>query len=84
MTNDELYNELAFYTLSHPDPAFLHQHVVDAYAAQYECQTGRSPRPGRSGTVKSGMLFLPTVYCRPIECALVFGQAGHTCRRCRP
>ncbi|MDT7814573.1 MAG: hypothetical protein QOJ42_4489, partial [Acidobacteriaceae bacterium] len=28
MTNDELYNELAFYTLSHPDPAFLHQHVV--------------------------------------------------------
>lgn len=34
MTNDELYNELAFYTLSHPDPSFLHQHVVDAYAAQ--------------------------------------------------
>jgi len=35
MTNDELYNELAHYTLSHPDPSFLHQHVVDAYAAQY-------------------------------------------------
>jgi hypothetical protein len=34
MTNDELYNELAYYTLSHPDSSFLHQHVVDAYAAQ--------------------------------------------------
>ena len=34
MTNDELYNQLAYYTLSHPDPSFLHQHVVDAYAAQ--------------------------------------------------
>ena len=32
--NDELYNELALYTLSHPDPAFIHQLVVDAYAAQ--------------------------------------------------
>jgi hypothetical protein len=35
MTNDELYNELAHYTLSHPDPSFLHQHVIDAFAAQY-------------------------------------------------
>jgi hypothetical protein len=32
--NDDLYNELAFYTLAHPDPAFIHQLVVDAYAAQ--------------------------------------------------
>jgi Family of unknown function (DUF5946) len=35
MTDEELYNELAYYTLSHPDPSFIHQHVVDAYAAQY-------------------------------------------------
>jgi Family of unknown function (DUF5946) len=34
MTDEELYIELAYYTLSHPDPAFIHQHVVDAYAAQ--------------------------------------------------
>ena len=34
-TDQELYDELAFYTLSHPDPAFLHQHIVDAYAAQH-------------------------------------------------
>ncbi|MGA9585043.1 MAG: DUF5946 family protein [Terracidiphilus sp.] len=32
--DDDLYNELAFYTLGHPDPAFIHQLVVDAYAAQ--------------------------------------------------
>ena len=30
----DLYNELAYYTLSHSDPAFIHQHVVDAYTAQ--------------------------------------------------
>ena len=30
----DLYNELAYYTLSHSDPSFIHQHVVDAYTAQ--------------------------------------------------
>ncbi len=30
----EKYNQLAYYTLAHPDPAFIHQHIVDAYAAQ--------------------------------------------------
>lgn len=29
-----LYDELASYSLLHPDPAFIHQHVVDAYSAQ--------------------------------------------------
>jgi hypothetical protein len=28
------YDELALYTLAHGDPAFIHQHVVDAFAAQ--------------------------------------------------
>lgn len=37
--NDDLYNELAFYTLAHPDPAFIHQLVVDAYAAQNAGET---------------------------------------------
>lgn len=32
---DDLYNQLAFYTLSHPDPSFIHQLVVDAYGAQH-------------------------------------------------
>lgn len=32
--SDPLYNELAFYTLSHADPRFIHQHVVDAWTAQ--------------------------------------------------
>lgn len=29
------YDELCAYTLAHGDPAFVHQHVVDAYAAQH-------------------------------------------------
>jgi hypothetical protein len=33
-TDQEAYNELCYYTLPHGDPAFIHQHVVDAYAAQ--------------------------------------------------
>jgi uncharacterized protein DUF5946 len=28
------YHELCAYSLTHADPAFLHQHVVDAFAAQ--------------------------------------------------
>lgn len=30
----EAYYELSYYTLAHPDPTFIHQHVVDAYTAQ--------------------------------------------------
>jgi hypothetical protein len=30
----DLYNEMAFYTLSHPSPDFIHQHIVDAFTAQ--------------------------------------------------
>ncbi len=29
------YNELTYYTISHPSPSFIHQHIVDAYTAQY-------------------------------------------------
>jgi hypothetical protein len=34
MTLQEQYTELSFYTLSHRDPSFIHQHIVDAYFAQ--------------------------------------------------
>lgn len=34
MQNDELYNQLAFYTLSHKGKDFIHQHIVDAYTIQ--------------------------------------------------
>ena len=37
--NDDLYNELACYTLAHPDPAFIHQLLVDAYTAQHADET---------------------------------------------
>src|SRR6266704_2742053 len=30
----EAYDELCCYTLSHGDPSFIHQHVVDAFMAQ--------------------------------------------------
>jgi hypothetical protein len=30
----ERYHELIAYTLSHQDPSFIHQHAVDAFAAQ--------------------------------------------------
>jgi hypothetical protein len=55
------------------------QFVTDGISTfkEGEIQTRRSPRPGGSGTVKSVMLFVPTVYRRAIECALVFEQAGH-------
>jgi Family of unknown function (DUF5946) len=32
--NEDLFHELTFYTLAHGDSAFIHQHVVDTYAAQ--------------------------------------------------
>jgi hypothetical protein len=38
-SDQEVYNELSYYTLAHPDPAFLHQNIVDAYAAQHADQS---------------------------------------------
>jgi hypothetical protein len=32
-------NELSYYTLAHADPAFIHQHLVDAYGAQHVRQS---------------------------------------------
>jgi hypothetical protein len=34
-TCEDLRNQLSFYTLSHAGLEFIHQHVVDAYAAQH-------------------------------------------------
>ena len=35
MLDQETYDELSLYTLSLRDPAFIHQYIVDAYAAQH-------------------------------------------------
>ncbi len=35
MTDLEAFDELSYYTLSRGDAGFIHQHAVDAYAAQY-------------------------------------------------
>jgi hypothetical protein len=34
ISEQALYDELSYYTLAHPSPAFIHQHIVDAFAAQ--------------------------------------------------
>lgn len=34
MTTQDQYHELSFYTLAHKGKNFVHQHIVDAYAAQ--------------------------------------------------
>jgi hypothetical protein len=33
-TEQEEYDQLAFYTLAHPEPNFIHQNAVDSFAAQ--------------------------------------------------
>jgi hypothetical protein len=33
-TDQERFDELCYYTLAHGDSSFIHQHVVDAFAAQ--------------------------------------------------
>lgn len=38
----EQYQELCAYTLTHPDPAFPHQYVVDSFAAQ-RADSGTKP-----------------------------------------
>lgn len=42
MLNDELYNQLAFYTLSHKGNDFIHQHLVDAYTIQNANENSKS------------------------------------------
>src|SRR2546425_4364741 len=37
-----LMNALSYYTLAHGDPAFIHQHLVDAYGAQHVRRQSRS------------------------------------------
>ena len=41
MTDEDASNELAAYTLAHGDPAFIHQHVVDAFAAQHATEDSK-------------------------------------------
>jgi hypothetical protein len=47
-TDDEAYQELADYTLSLRDAAFIHQHIVDTYAV-HAAMPASSPRSVRSG-----------------------------------
>ena len=38
-SDQELYNQLSYYTLSLGDPEFIHQYAVDAFAAQHANET---------------------------------------------
>ena len=38
-SNQELFDELSFYTLAHGDPAFIHENSADAYRAQHVDET---------------------------------------------
>jgi hypothetical protein len=38
-SDQDLYHELSYYTLAHGDPSFIHQNIVDAYAAQHADET---------------------------------------------
>jgi hypothetical protein len=40
-SDQDPYLELSYYTLAHPDPSFIHQHVVDAYAAQHADESAK-------------------------------------------
>jgi len=33
-SHQDIFHELSYYTVAHPSPTFIHQHVVDAFAAQ--------------------------------------------------
>jgi len=40
-TERDAYYELCGYTLTHGDPEFIHQHVVDAFAAQHAVENSK-------------------------------------------
>lgn len=42
---EDAYHELSAYTLTHGDPRFIHQHVVDAWAAQTATSSDKPIRP---------------------------------------
>jgi len=41
-SEQEMFYELSCYTQTHPDPSFIHQYAVDAFAAQ---QAGENTKP---------------------------------------
>ena len=41
MSDLDSFHELSYYTLAHTDPAFLHQHAVDAFTAQHADESTR-------------------------------------------
>lgn len=46
-SDQEVNNELSYYTLSHGDPSFIHQYIVDAFAAQHADENPKRRGNGR-------------------------------------
>ena len=42
ISEKDMYHQLSFYTLSHALPSFIHQHIVDAYAAQHAADNSKT------------------------------------------
>lgn len=41
MTDEEAFHALSLYTLAHSDSEFVHQYIVDAYAAQHATESSK-------------------------------------------
>ena len=41
-SEQKMFYELSCYTQTHPDPSFIHQYAVDAFAAQYASENTKS------------------------------------------
>ncbi len=52
MNDHDIYSELSLYTLQRRDPTFIHQHIVDAYAAQHP---ERSTKPIKIAFALAGL-----------------------------
>jgi len=40
-TDQEAFHQLSYYTLSHKDPSFIHQLIIDTFAAQHADETSK-------------------------------------------
>ena len=65
LKNDDLYNELAFYTLAHPGPNFIHQHAVDALPRRTRMS---QPKPSLSFLLLPDSIFISKRASRENKC----------------
>ena len=52
LSDQELFDELSFYTLAHDDPAFIHENSADAYRAQHIAANEQAILAGAQGYIR--------------------------------